>query len=190
MRVLVGLRNPGPEYEGTRHNVGFEVLAILAGRHGVRLRRGPGRTRSELGEARIDGEPAVLAVPSTYMNHSGQAVQAVLRYFKAEPTDLLVFHDDIDLPFARLRVQEGGGTGGHNGLRSIEGSLGTRDFWRLKIGVGRPPGRMDPADYVLRRFAKAERVEIDVVVEHAADVAEAWIADPEAARRTAGERTG
>lgn len=188
MRVLVGLRNPGPDYEGTRHNVGFEVVETLAERWGGSWRRGRGRTRSDLVEVRAGPERVVLVAPLTYMNESGQAVQSVLRFYKVEARDLLVFHDDIDLPFARLRIQEGGGTGGHNGLRSMEKALGTRDFWRLKVGVGRPPGRMDPAAYVLRRFAKAERTEVDLLVQDAADAAEAWLTDVEAARRIAGER--
>lgn len=188
MRVLVGLRNPGPDYEGTRHNVGFEVAGVLAARWDGRWKRGRGRFRSEVAEARVGSERVALVAPLTYMNESGQAVQAVLRFYKAQPGDLLVLHDDIDLPFARLRIQEGGGTGGHNGLRSVERALGTRDFWRLKIGVGRPPGRMDPADYVLRRFAKAERTEVDLVVQDAAGAAEAWLTDIETAKRIAGER--
>src|SRR5690606_26741560 len=115
-------------------------------------------------------------------------VRALVDYFDVALEDLLVVHDDIDLPFGRLRLQTGGGTGGHNGLRSIERSLGDRGFVRLKIGVGRPPGSMDPAEFVLRRFAKAERSEVDLMVADAAEVVDAWVGDQEAATRRAGER--
>ena len=188
MKAVVGLGNPGPEYERTRHNVGSEVVVALADHDHVRFSRGPSRTRCLTGDVTIGGERVVLAMPLTYMNESGGPVAALLSYFGIEADDLLVVHDDIDLPFGRLRLQIGGGTGGHNGLRSIEAALGDRSFVRLKIGVGRPPGRMDPADFVLRRFAKAERAEVDLVVEDAVEVVTEWVRDLEAATRTAGER--
>jgi PTH1 family peptidyl-tRNA hydrolase len=122
------------------------------------------------------------------MNESGGAVRSLVAYFDIEPGDLLVVHDDIDLAFGRLRLQQGGGTGGHNGLRSVERALGTDGFARLKFGVGRPPGAMDPADFVLRRFAKAERAEVDIMVGDAVDVVLAWVVDVDAATRRAGER--
>lgn len=188
MKVVVGLGNPGPEYDQTRHNVGAEVVTAAAAEAGERLRRGPSRTRSMVAQVGTGDGQVVLAVPVTYMNESGNAVRALVDYFGVEPADLLVVHDDIDLPFGRLRLQVGGGTGGHNGLRSIERSLGSRDFTRLKFGVGRPPGRMDPADFVLRRFAKAERAEVDLMLEDAAGVVRDWATDPETATRRAGER--
>lgn len=188
MKAVVGLRNPGSEYEKTRHNVGFEVIVALADSLGERLGRGPSRTRCETAEVVVAGERAVLAAPTTYMNESGAAVRSLVDYFSIDPSDLLVVHDDIDLPFGRLRVRHGGGTGGHNGLRSIERALATDAFVRLKVGVGRPPGSMDPAAYVLRRFAKAERAEVDLMVADAADVVTDWFTDPEAAVRNAGER--
>ncbi len=188
MKVVVGLRNPGAEYQRTRHNVGHEVLVAVAHRHGGGLGKGPRRSRSECGQVTIGGERVVLAAPMTFMNDSGGPVRAVVDYFSAGPDDLLVLHDDIDLGFGRLRVQKGGGTGGHNGLRSISKTLGTPDFCRLKIGVGRPPGRMDPAAFVLGRFTKAERAEVDLVVADAAGVVETWVRDVEAATRLAGER--
>lgn len=188
MKAVVGLRNPGPEYELTRHNVGFEVVQAAAEDRGERLGKGPSRTRCETAELRLDGERVVLAAPITYMNESGRAVRALTDYFGIGGGDLLVLHDDIDLPFGRLRIQQGGGTGGHNGLRSIEKALGHRDFTRLKIGVGRPPGRMDPADFVLRRFTRAERAEVDLMVADAVAVVEDWASDVEAATRRAGER--
>lgn len=188
MKAVVGLRNPGPEYDLTRHNLGFEVVQAVAASQGEKFRRGPSRTRAETVETQIAGERVVLVAPLGYMNESGGSVRAVADYFGVSSPDLLVIHDDIDLPFGRLRLQVGGGTGGHNGLRSIEQTLGHRDFTRLKVGVGRPPGRMDPAEFVLRRFTKAERSEVDVLVPEAADVIEAWVANVETATRMAGER--
>lgn len=188
MKAVVGLRNPGPEYESTRHNIGYEVVARLAQNQGERWRRGPSNTRAETVETRIDGEKVVLAAPLTYMNESGRSVRSLVDYFGVGSDDLLVVHDDIDLPFGRLRLQAGGGTGGHNGLRSLEKALGHRDFERLKFGVGRPPGRMDPADFVLRPFAKAERAEVELMIEDSAEAAAAWITDRERATRLAGER--
>jgi len=187
--VIVGLRNPGPEYSGTRHNLGFEIVEVVAERLGERLKRGPSRVRCEIAETRLDGDKLVLAAPLSYMNESGGPVRALVQYFGVDSrSDLLVVHDDIDLPFGRLRVQVGGGTAGHNGLRSIERALGHRDFVRLKAGVGRPPGRMDPADFVLRKFTAAERAEIDLLVADAADAALAWVTDIEAATQMAGQR--
>jgi PTH1 family peptidyl-tRNA hydrolase len=122
------------------------------------------------------------------MNTCGPAVVSVLHYFKAQPEDLLVIHDDIDLPFARLRLQYARGTGGHNGVKSIVQSLGNNEFHRLKIGVGRPPGQMDPAAFVLRPFAKSERAEVDLLVRDAADVIERWVEDPEEAAQMAARR--
>lgn len=188
MKAVVGLRNPGPEYELTRHNVGFEVVQTVAESRGSRFGRGPSRTRCETVDLRLGDERVVLAAPVTYMNESGRAVRALTDYFGISGEELLVIHDDIDLPFGRLRVQQGGGTGGHNGLRSIEKALGHRDFARLKVGVGRPPGRMDPADFVLRRFTRAERSEVDLMVADGAAVVEDWATDVEAATRRAGER--
>jgi PTH1 family peptidyl-tRNA hydrolase len=127
-------------------------------------------------------------MPRTFMNTAGQAVAPLARYYDVAPDGILLVHDDIDLPFAKLRVQMGRGPGGHNGVDSVIRSLGTRDCWRLKIGVGRPPGRMDPADYVLRRFSKKERPEIDLTVQLGADLVEVFAAEGgEAARQRAGE---
>ena len=188
MQVIVGLRNPGSEYAGTRHNVGAEVTGALASRWDVRLRRGPLRVRADLTRHVIHDRSVILAVPRTFMNTCGPAVVSILRYYKAEPDDLLVIHDDIDLPFARLRLQHGRGAGGHNGVKSIVESLGNNEFHRLKVGVGRPPGRMDPAAFVLRPFAKSEREEVDFLVQDAADVVEQWIDDPEAGVQLAARR--
>lgn len=188
VKVVVGLRNPGSDYAGTRHNVGAEVVAEVAQRHGERFKAKAMRTRSEIAEVRIDSEKVVLAAPMSFMNESGGPVAATLRYVKADIGDLLVIHDDIDLDFGRLRLQVGGGSGGHNGIRSLEKSLGTKEFSRLKIGVGRPPGRQDPAEFVLRRFGTKERADVDLIVGDAADVVERWISDPQAAQELAAHR--
>jgi peptidyl-tRNA hydrolase, PTH1 family len=175
--MVVGLRNPGPEYEGTRHNVGFAVAERLADRMGRPLGRAPSKVRAAVSKLGPPGPAAILVAPMLYMNESGRVVRAALDYWKVAPGDLLVVHDDIDLQFGRLRLQVGGGSGGHNGIRSVERSLSTREFSRLKVGIGRPPGQMDPADFVLRRFSKAEAAEAAVLVEEAADVVEAWFSD-------------
>lgn len=188
VRVVVGLRNPGPDYSTTRHNVGYEVLERALQRSGQKLGRAPSRLRGQSAQVGV-GEPRTLFfVPNTFMNESGGPVNAVLAYHGATPSDLLVLHDDIDLPFGRLRLQVGGGSGGHNGVRSVEKALGTKDFSRLKIGVGRPPGSMDPADYVLRPFTKKERPEVDLIVEDAAVVVELWLTDRVRAQEQAALR--
>ncbi|HLT95882.1 MAG TPA: aminoacyl-tRNA hydrolase [Acidimicrobiia bacterium] len=188
MKAIVGLRNPGADYEATRHNVGFEVVDRVVVAAGERWKRAPSRLRVEIADLRIAGEKVVAAAPLTYMNESGQAVRSLCDYFGVGEGEMLVVHDDIDLPFGRLRLQVGGGTGGHNGLRSIERALGHREFARVKVGVGRPPGRMDPADFVLRRFTRAERQEVELMLEDAAEVVETWVTDPDAAIRLAAER--
>ena len=139
MQIVVGLRNPGADYEGTRHNVGYEVVERVLARSGETLGRGPARIRGLVSQARVGDSRVLFLVPSTFMNQSGAAVRAAVTYYRATPDDLLAVHDDIDLPFGRLRIQEGGGSGGHNGIRSLETALSTRVFSRLKVGVGRPP---------------------------------------------------
>lgn len=174
MIVIVGLGNPGRRYHGTRHNVGAEVVQCLAERLRVRL-AGDGRVRTA--RARAGDAAVLLAVPETYMNVSGEAVRALLRARRRRPTDLLVVHDDLDLPVGRLRLRPGNGPGGHNGVLSIIETLGTRAFARLRIGIGRPPAGMDPAEFVLERFAPGERVRIDEAVRAASDAALAVAAD-------------
>lgn len=186
--VVVGLRNPGRKYQGTRHNVGAEVVDILSERWGAPFKNGPSRVSAEVSSHRAGGRSVFLVKPFTFMNESGPVVVAALRYFKAEIGDLLVVHDDIDLAFARLRLHAGRGTGGHNGIKSIVGSTASREFWRLKVGVGRPPGRMDPADFVLRPFAKSERAEVDILVRDSADVVERFLVDSESAVEMASRR--
>ena len=188
MRVVIGLRNPGPEYERTRHNVGAEVVESLAANLGEKLGRGPSRTRCSTAESTVGGTKVVLAVPLTYMNESGGPVRSLAEYFGVTGENLLIIHDDIDLPFGRLRLQVAGGSGGHNGIRSVESALGTKEFSRLKFGVGRPPGPQDPADFVLRTFTKSERPEVDVMVEDAADVVTGWFEDRARAQELAARR--
>ena len=166
--LVVGLGNPGPRYAGNRHNVGAMVVAQLAADLGARLSEppfaGPGRAgTAPPGRRAGPGESLVLAVPTSYMNESGGQVSAVASSSRSRRSGCLVVHDELDLPFADLMLKRGGGEGGHNGLRSISQSIGTRDYCRLRIGIGRPPGRMDPADFVLRDFSSTERKELDFV---------------------------
>ncbi|WP_280401663.1 aminoacyl-tRNA hydrolase [Nocardia carnea] len=169
--LVVGLGNPGPEYERTRHNVGFLVADSLAQRVGGRFTVHK-KSGTDLLQARLDGRQVLIAKPRSFMNLSGRPVSALARFFSVPPTEVIVVHDELDLPFGTIRLKRGGGEGGHNGLRSISGALTTKDYLRTRIGIGRPPGRQDPADFVLKPFAAAERKEVPVVVEQAADAVE------------------
>ncbi len=168
--LVVGLRNPEREYAGTRHNVGAEVVRLLAARLGAPLKVAS-KLRAEAADTfeAPGGVPLSLVLPNGYMNNSGGPVQAASSFYKVPPARLVVVHDDLDLPCAALRVKRGGGSGGHNGLKDVTQRLGTPDYYRVRIGVGRPPGRQDPADYVLRRFSPGEREQIEVTLELAAD---------------------
>jgi PTH1 family peptidyl-tRNA hydrolase len=172
---VVGLGNPGPKYADTRHNVGFAVVDRLAERAAARFKAHRGL--ADVAETRLGGNRVVLAKPRSYMNLSGGPVAGVLRYYRVPTSGLVVVHDDLDLGFGTIRLRRGGGEGGHNGLRSISQSLGSRDYLRARFGIGRPPGRMDPADFVLRRFSAAERAEVDLAVELCADAVEALLTD-------------
>ena len=174
--LVVGLGNPGPDYAQTRHNVGFRVVELLAARAGGG-RFSKHRSNADVLEGRLAGRKAVLAKPRTYMNVSGGPVAGLARYFSVEAADLVVVHDDLDLAFGVVRLKRGGGEGGHNGLRSISQSLGTRDYLRVRFGIGRPPGRQDPADFVLKRFSGAEAKELEFAVDLAADATEALLSD-------------
>lgn len=171
--LVVGLGNPGPGYAGNRHNVGAMVLDVLAADTGMRFSRH--KVRADVAEGRLPplgGRPGarlVLAKPGSYMNESGGPVSGLVRFYRVPPARLLVVHDELDIPFGDLRLKLGGGEGGHNGLRSVSQSIGTRDYCRLRFGIGRPPGRMDPADYVLRDFSGTERKELGVLLAEAAD---------------------
>ena len=171
--LIVGLGNPGPGYAGNRHNVGAMVLDELAARAGIRLSAGKGaRSRALAGEGRLVGRRVVLIRPLTYMNESGGPVRGLLDYHHLPVEDLVVVHDELDLPFETVRLKRGGGEGGHNGLRSITRSMGTKDYLRVRVGIGRPPGRQDPADFVLRDFSSTERKHLDLLIGEAADATE------------------
>ncbi len=169
--VVVGLGNPGPAYERTRHNAGFAVADELARRCGDRFGVHK-RSGAEVAETRLEGRKVVLAKPRSFMNLAGGPVAGVLSFFSVDVADLIVVHDDLDLDLGAVRLKRGGGEGGHNGLRSISKSLGSKEYLRVRVGIGRPPGRMDPADYVLRPFAAAERTEVEILVGEAADAVE------------------
>ncbi|MFI1238075.1 aminoacyl-tRNA hydrolase [Nocardia salmonicida] len=169
--LVVGLGNPGPEYERTRHNVGFLVADVLAERIGGRFAVHK-KSGADLLQARLDGRQVLLAKPRTYMNLSGRPVAALAKFFSVPVDQVIVVHDELDLPFGTLKLKQGGGEGGHNGLRSISQALTTKEYLRTRIGIGRPPGRQDPADYVLKPFAAPERKEVPVIVELAADAVE------------------
>jgi PTH1 family peptidyl-tRNA hydrolase len=173
--LVVGLGNPGEEYAKTRHNVGAEVVEILARRHGGKLRKQ--KERSLTDEVNVGGKRMALAIPLTYMNLSGEAVAPLVRRYGVEPARLVVVHDEMDFELGRLQVKNGGGLAGHNGLKSIVAHLHTQDFVRVRIGIGKPPGSRQGADHVLRRFSKAEGQEIDVVLEEAADAVELILAE-------------
>ena len=178
--LVVGLGNPGSEYEGTRHNVGAEVVELLARRHGARLRKGKERALVDEVRVAIPGREAArlaLAIPLTYMNESGQAVVLLARRYGVDPQQLVIVHDELDLPTAVLRVKAGGGLAGHNGLRSIKSHLHNDEFLRVRIGVDKPRSKEVGADHVLDRFSKRDRVEIDVTIENAADAVELILAE-------------
>jgi PTH1 family peptidyl-tRNA hydrolase len=168
--LIAGLGNPGAEYAGNRHNCGFMVADVLAARIGARFKRD--RSRAVVAEGRLAGFPVTLAKPQTYMNLSGGPVVSLRSFYKLLADQIVVIHDELDLPFDTIRLKLGGGDGGHNGLRSVTAALGTRDYFRVRVGIGRPPGRMDAADYVLHDFPAAERKLLPLVLEQAADAVE------------------
>jgi PTH1 family peptidyl-tRNA hydrolase len=172
---VVGLGNPGSEYAETRHNVGFGVVELLAARAGAGRFSVHKRSNSDVAEGRLAGRKIVLARPRTYMNVSGGPVAGLVKYFSVPPEEIVVVHDDLDLGFGVIRLKRGGGEGGHNGLRSISRSLGTKDYYRVRFGIGRPPGRQDPADFVLKRFSSVERKELEFALDLAADATEALL---------------
>jgi PTH1 family peptidyl-tRNA hydrolase len=181
--LVVGLGNPGPKYAGNRHNIGFHVVDLLAERMGARFKAHKGR--ADVVEGRLAGRRVVLAKPSSYMNLSGGPVASLRDFFKVPAERIVVVHDELDLPFATLRLKRGGGDNGHNGLRSLTQSLGTKEYLRVRWGIGRPPGRQDPADFVLKDFTAAERKELPFHVDRAADAVEALLTTSlEAAQNT------
>jgi PTH1 family peptidyl-tRNA hydrolase len=176
--LVVGLGNPGRGYERNRHNVGFLVADLLAGRTRARFGRHR-RAVADVAEARLgvgtDAPGLVIAKPMTYMNLSGGPVAALSRFYKISPAHVIAVHDELDLPYGQLRAKLGGGEGGHNGLRSMSQSLSTRDYLRVRFGIGRPPGRADPADYVLSDFSAGERKDLEYLVDRTADMVESII---------------
>jgi PTH1 family peptidyl-tRNA hydrolase len=174
--LIVGLGNPGSEYASHRHNIGFRVVEALARAHGLTFRREKG-AKAHVASGQIGGREVVLAKPQTFMNLSGQAVGRVHRARKVSPENLLVVYDDLDLPLGRMRLRPEGGSGGHKGMRSIIDSLGTQAFPRLRVGIDRPPGRMDPAEYVLQPFAEEEQPLLPELLERAAAAIECWLTE-------------
>ena len=172
--LIVGLGNPGPRYVGTRHNAGFLVADELAARMGGSFKAHKGR--ADLVEGRLAGHSVALVKPKCYMNESGGPIVAISRFYKVGVERIVLVHDELDLPFGGLRLKRGGGEGGHNGLKSTSTALGSREYLRVRFGIGRPPGRQDPADYVLREFAAAERKELGFLLDRAADAVEALLA--------------
>jgi peptidyl-tRNA hydrolase, PTH1 family len=172
--LVVGLGNPGPNYAKTRHNLGFMVADLLAGRIGSAFKVHK-RSGAEIVTGRLGGRAVILAKPRVYMNESGRQVGPLAKFYSVAPADVVVIHDELDIDFGRIRLKFGGGVAGHNGLRSVASSLGSNDFQRVRIGVGRPPGRKDAAAYVLENFTAAERPEVPTICEQAADATEMLI---------------
>ena len=171
--LVVGLGNPGPTYAGNRHNVGAMVVDVLGARVGGTFRSHKARAAVLVG--RIGSTRVVLAKPSSFMNESGGPVAGLAQFYKVDVENVIAVHDELDIPYGDIRLKRGGGEGGHNGLRSMSRSLGTKEYLRVRVGIGRPPGRMDAADYVLRDFAGAERKDLGVLREEAADAVDLLI---------------
>lgn len=167
--LILGLGNPGLRYEATRHNLGFKTVDLLSRKLDIKLSLSV--SNAVFGQGNLDSAVVYLAKPMTFMNLSGKSASSLLKKFGLEPADLLVIHDDLDLPVGEVRVKFGGGAGGHNGLNSIIESLSSQDFGRVRIGIGRPPGRQEAADYVLEDFAKGDLVATEMAVNEAADAA-------------------
>ena len=176
MKLVVGLGNPGREYRDTRHNVGFMVVDEIARRHGLEWAMAPSQVPDAFVVKKYGGTPLLLAKPLTFMNRSGDAVAALARYYDVAPADLLVVVDEVDLPFGRLRARPKGSAGTHNGLKSLVQRLGTGDFPRLRVGVGRGDARRDLADHVLSKFEPAEQAALESFISRAADAAELFAA--------------
>jgi len=172
--LVVGLGNPGPVYAKTRHNLGFMVANLLAARAGSAFKAHK-KSGADVATGRLAGRPVVLGKPRSYMNESGRQVAALAKFYSVPPAELIVIHDELDIEFGRIRLKFGGGVAGHNGLRSVASALGTNHFHRVRIGIGRPPGRKDPAAFVLENFTAAQRADVPSMCEHAADATELLI---------------
>ena len=176
--LVVGLGNPGPRYAANRHNVGQMVLDLLAERSGTRFSKHP-RAQAVVAETRLGtlpggapGPRVILAKPTTYMNTSGGPVSALAKYYGVDAAQVVMVHDEVDIPFDTIKLKIGGGEGGHNGLRDTTKALGIKDYHRVRVGVGRPPGRMDTADYVLKDFSGTEKKDLPILLDDAADAVE------------------
>ena len=172
-KLVIGLGNPGNKYKGTRHNAGYMILSEFAGRHGTGKPRK--QFQADIVEAEYKGQKVLLVCPTTYMNLSGQSVEAVVRFYKLTSDQLIVACDDVDLPVGKIRIRETGGSGGQKGLQNIISKLGTNDVTRIRLGIGRPPGTMEMADYVLSPFSKSEQIDVGLAVQKAADALECWL---------------
>ncbi len=184
----MGLRNPGSDYQGTRHNFGEVVAREFAG--DAKFKRAPRRIAAEIAEIEVGDRHTVVALPTTFMNESGGPVKSLVGYFKVPFVGVVLVHDDIDLPFGKLRFHSGRGAGGHNGVASVMRSLESREVWRMKLGVGRPPGRQEPADFVLERFSKRQLDDVRLMASAAVDVLICFGAKGgDAATQAAGDAT-
>ncbi|MGV9824234.1 aminoacyl-tRNA hydrolase [Gordonia sp. NPDC003429] len=168
MKLIVGLGNPGPKYERTRHNIGAMVADHLVSAAGERWKVHK-RSGAEVAPITVAGRSALVARARTYMNDTGRQIGPLAKFYSIGPDDMIVLHDELDIDFGLVRLKSGGGEGGHNGLRSLSQAIGTRDYLRVRLGIGRPPGRQDPADYVLKPFPASARTEVDLLIGRGAD---------------------
>jgi peptidyl-tRNA hydrolase, PTH1 family len=177
IKMIVGLGNPGPQYSRNRHNIGFQCVELFAQRHALRLDKMQQRAMTGSGFATACGVryKVLLVKPLTYMNASGEAAAPLARFYQVDPEDMIVVHDDLDLASGKLRLRQNGSSGGQNGIKSIIERLGTAEFARVKVGIGRPPGRMDPADYVLQNFSATEEEVFGPLRERVCDALECWL---------------
>lgn len=176
MKIFIGLGNPGKQYEKTRHNIGFEVIDKLAETWSITLDQA--KHKGMYGIGTVKGEKVLLLKPMTYMNLSGESISAVMNFYKLETSDMVVIYDDLDLPPGKIRLRQKGSAGGHNGIKSTIAHAGTQEFNRVRIGIGRPIGRMPVPDYVLGRFSQEEWVHVGEAVDKSAAACEAWLEKP------------
>ncbi|MGJ0119341.1 aminoacyl-tRNA hydrolase [Williamsia sp. MIQD14] len=174
MRLVVGPGNPGPRYATTRHNIGAMVVDAMVAGAGERFKLHK-RSGADIATVSVAGSSVLVARPRVFMNETGRQVGPLASFFSVDPTDVIVAHDELDIDFGLVRLKRGGGEGGHNGLRSISSALGTRDYLRVRLGIGRPPGRQDPADFVLKPFASAQRTDVDLMIGNGVDAIELLI---------------
>ncbi|WEG12729.1 aminoacyl-tRNA hydrolase [Pullulanibacillus sp. KACC 23026] len=176
MKLIIGLGNPGSEFAKTRHNIGFEVVDAISDTHHFPLDKL--KFNAQFGKGKINGEDLVLVKPLTYMNLSGEAVAPLMKFYQIPVEDILVVYDDMDLPLGKIRLREKGSAGGHNGIKSLIQHLGTQEFKRIRIGIGRPNGREPVVDFVLKRFSKEDQPVVERSVEEAQKACEAWLTQP------------